>query len=76
MKLADAYSKFASKGPVRIPGAQRTAGLSWRVLKPHLTEEEKTFISIALSHAWDTGEGRTEFDAVMAAVGRRLGFKR
>lgn len=73
MTLAEALRTVSHKGPVRYPGAQAQFETAYRVLAPHLTDDERLALFTARSHALDVGEGRDEFDLVMGEIRARLG---
>lgn len=70
--LRRVFERYAAKGPVNIPGAQKSAHQAYEEFKHLLTPEEKSRLSTARGHALDVGEGRGEFDRVCADIRKRL----
>ena len=70
--LRRTFDRFAAKGPVNIPGAQKSAHQAYEDLKHLFTQEEKNHLSTARGHALDVGEGRGEWDRVCAQIRKRL----
>lgn len=71
MTTKEAFEVYAAKGPVNYPGTQWNAHRAYKYFKRMLTEEERTALSIAQSHALGD-EGRAEFDAVCQKIRDRL----
>ena len=69
--IREAFELYAASGPVGYHSTQRKMGRLWIVLRPHFTIAERRQIMAAREHA-STGEGRAEFDRVMAQIRARL----
>ena len=66
--ILEAFNVYANKGPVNVEGAQMTATRVFRIIKPHLSKEELSELSITVSHALHCGEGRGEFDGIIKQI--------
>jgi hypothetical protein len=70
--LSKALKIYGDKGPVNRESSQRAAKNARRIFEHLLTDEEKTKLSIAWSHACFVNEGRREFDMVMKSIKERI----
>lgn len=61
-------SRWAAKVRCRRDGPQRTADSLWRSLEPHLTEDEKSTLSTAVSHLWHDDQSPRELDDAAKAI--------
>lgn len=69
--VRQAFEVYASKAPVNRYGPQASAEVARRVFWHHLSGRERFEIEVAVDHSRN-GEGRAEFDSVVAPIRRRL----
>lgn len=70
--LQTEFNVFAAKRPVDRPTTQIRAQQAFDRIKHLLTDEERTKLNIAWSHAIDVGEGRGEHDRICKEIRARL----